>query len=586
MGSKPVSRLFQRFVPVVVCVGLLAVTVLAGLMSPQSVDADWYVNPGESIQAGIDAAYATGGGTVHVVAGAYHERINLKSGVVVQGAGASITTINGDASGTVVTASGVDPTAKLDGFTITNGTGTMASGDWGAIRLCGGGMASYAGAAPTVSNCIFSNNSADYGGGMANWAGAAPLITNCVFSYNVASNTFSTNAAGGMFNDSSSPAVTNCTFFNNSAPFGGGMSNGNFVSSTITGCTFSNNSASEEGGGMVNHYWGCPASVTVTNCTFSNNSAPNGGGMANNHGSSPITVTNCIFSNNSASGEGGGMWNSQSSSPTVTNCILWGDTSDEIFNDASSPTVNYCDVQGGYVGAGHNIDADPLFNNPVAKDFHLRPGSPCIDQGNNSAPSLPANDFEGDPRILDGDGDGIAIVDMGADEAPPLANTPVGSSVTVPLNGVTTTFNNVTVEGNTSVIWSAGNPVGPTPPNFYVAGRFTDIKTTATYSGSIIIGLSYSESDVRGNERDLRLYHWTGSIWDDVTTSVDTTNHIVYGRVNSLSWFFIGGKWVWVDDGAHHAPVFPSIYVGIGAALGAGIVAYAVRRRLASRRPE
>jgi hypothetical protein len=30
------------------------------------------------------------------------------------------------------------------------------------------------------------------------------------------------------------------------------------------------------------------------------------------------------------------------------------------------------------------------------------------------------------------------------------------------------------------------------------------------------------------------------------------------------------------------APVFPSIYVGIGAALGAGIVAYAVRRRFAS----
>ena len=37
------------------------------------------------------------------------------------------------------------------------------------------------------------------------------------------------------------------------------------------------------------------------------------------------------------------------------------------------------------------------------------------------------------------------------------------------------------------------------------------------------------------------------------------------------------------SGGAHSAPVFPSIYVGIGAALGAGIVAYAVRRRLAAR---
>ena len=34
------------------------------------------------------------------------------------------------------------------------------------------------------------------------------------------------------------------------------------------------------------------------------------------------------------------------------------------------------------------------------------------------------------------------------------------------------------------------------------------------------------------------------------------------------------------SGGAHSAPVFPSIYVGIGAALGAGILAYFVRRRL------
>jgi len=50
---------------------------------------------------------------------------------------------------------------------------------------------------------------------------------------------------------------------------------------------------------------------------------------------------------------------------------------------------------------------------------------------------------------------------------------------------------------------------------------------------------------------------------------VDTTNHIVYGEVNSLSWFFIGGEWLWIDDGGgtRHAPAFPSLYLGIGAAL-------------------
>jgi len=51
-----------------------------------------------------------------------------------------------------------------------------------------------------------------------------------------------------------------------------------------------------------------------------------------------------------------------------------------------------------------------------------------------------------------------------------------------------------------------------------------------------------------------------------------------------LSWFFIGGEWLWIDDGGgtRHAPAFPSLYLGIGAALGAKIVAYAVRRRLAT----
>jgi len=53
---------------------------------------------------------------------------------------------------------------------------------------------------------------------------------------------------------------------------------------------------------------------------------------------------------------------------------------------------------------------------PVNGDFHLEPNSLCIDVGNNAAPGLPDFDFEGDARIVDGNGDGNAIVDMGVDE--------------------------------------------------------------------------------------------------------------------------------------------------------------------------
>ncbi len=156
-----------------------------------------------------------------------------------------------------------------------------------------------------------------------------------------------------------------------------------------------------------------------------------GGGMINS--SSSPTVTNCTFSGNSAAfGDGGGMYNFDSNS-TVTNCILWGNTPDEIYDVNSITTVSYSDVEGGtgqsWFGTGC-IDADPCFADAIGGDLHLLSVSPCIDAGdNNSVPTDTADldndgntaepipfDLDGVPRVVDGNDDGSAVVDMGAFE--------------------------------------------------------------------------------------------------------------------------------------------------------------------------
>ena len=199
--------------------------------------------------------------------------------------------------------------------------------------------------------------------------------------------------------------------------YGGGMLNDNYSCPMVKNCTFIGNFA-VDGGGMLNL---TSSSPTVTNCTFTGNTATtNGGGMYNLSNSSP-TVTNCIFSGNETiNQDGGGMCNNGNSNPTVTNCILWGDIGGEIYDSgASSTTVTYSDVGGGWGGAG-NIDADPCFVDADANDWRLLPSSPCVDTGDNSAPNLPATDLAGKPRVVDGDGDTNAVVDMGAYEFKPL----------------------------------------------------------------------------------------------------------------------------------------------------------------------
>jgi hypothetical protein len=345
----------------------------------------------------------------------------------------------------VVTGSGTDLNTILDGFTISGGNAKENN------KKQGGGMYNYSGS-PTVSNCTFTNNSADHdgggmynteysspkiencsfiansardgGGGVCNEENSNPTIEDCLFTNNVASDEF--GGGGGIINQSdSSPTLKNCTFIGNrSGSKGGGICN-HLGSTKVIDCTFIANTAMYYGGGMSNtdnnpivinckfvgniSTFSCgggifnstTASPEVTNCIFSGNSAGWGGGGMHNDGSVNSVLTNCTFSSNTAVDFGGGIANWNNSDLTLTNCIVWGNTAitgQQIHVDGTSlETVNYSDVQGSWAGTG-NIDEDPLFkdsNGPDAiagtEDDNLEPGydSPCIDSGDSN--SVPAD---------------------------------------------------------------------------------------------------------------------------------------------------------------------------------------------------
>ena len=75
-----------------------------------------------------------------------------------------------------------------------------------------------------------------------------------------------------MYNSVSSPTLADCTFTANSAEYGGGMYNENSSSPILADCTFTDNSAGS-GGGMWN---GNASSPTLTDCNFCGNTNASG----------------------------------------------------------------------------------------------------------------------------------------------------------------------------------------------------------------------------------------------------------------------------------------------------------------------
>jgi subtilisin family serine protease len=274
---------------------------------------------------------------------------------------------------TVVIADTDVTTGGLDGFVIVGGNSDADQTP--TEDRYGGGL--YATGSPRITNCIFERNTAESGGGAAFYSwGARGILTNCIFRSNSAA-----LYGGGVMAASSGPTLINCAFVGNTSYRVGGMS---------------------VAVGSVHH-------TAVTNCTFFGNTATadTAGLQISNTHSGTAEVVNCILWGNVVGGSSvdesaqirmiGDDW-------SINHSCVQGWTGDlgGVGNIGDDPLFIDADGDDDIVGTADD-------------DLRLSLGSPAMDTGDNSAVTV-TTDLDGGPRILSSVTGETPIVDMGAYE--------------------------------------------------------------------------------------------------------------------------------------------------------------------------
>ena len=210
------------------------------------------------------------------------------------------------------------------------------------------------------------------------------------------------NQGGGVRARGGGVTLANVTLIDNYASsMGGGISTSTPGNVVAVNCSFVSNQAGLHGGGFYMDANSGSPNMAV-NCVFTGNSAYRGGGIGVEgqiwiSGSDPVLV-NLSLSGNSAGGEGGGIFtntttfNPPSAPVTIENSILWGNTgtNPQISYWNTAPTVNYSIVQGGWTGVGtNNLSSDPSFTDA---DLRINLDSPAIDAGDSTA--IPMDDMD------------------------------------------------------------------------------------------------------------------------------------------------------------------------------------------------
>ncbi|NQS98938.1 MAG: right-handed parallel beta-helix repeat-containing protein, partial [candidate division Zixibacteria bacterium] len=238
---------------------------------------------------------------------------------------------------------------------------------------------------PTITNCLIVENSGSHGAGIYCMYSEA-FIENCVFNNNSAG-----TSGGAIAFYMSNGSVTNCIMHDNTAGshHGGALIINESSSPYITGCNIFNNTATEKGGGIFIYDLSHP---TIKNCTVSENTGTLGGGLCIGGSCEPAIINTVIAFNVDSCGI---FFEGEPSNANIIHNDFFDNEGGD-FGGAVPPnlgTITTTNFNGDSCDAFYNIFLDPQFVG--GGDYNLTEGSPCIDAGD------PAFDPDPDGTIAD-----------------------------------------------------------------------------------------------------------------------------------------------------------------------------------------
>jgi uncharacterized repeat protein (TIGR01451 family) len=208
-------------------------------------------------------------------------------------------------------------------------------------------------------------------------------------------------------------------------------------------------------------------------------------------------VESITFINNTVYGNGFGTWGGGffNENPDVVDIVVRNNifSQNSLFQIANETMValtvdhNLIDGYRDYeyeIRGDDYVEGDPMFEDPAGADFHLQSSSLAIDSG--SSVDAPNDDFEGNTRPQDGDGDGTAIHDMGAYEVTPELKL---SSATdpFPVEATTEVITYTITLQNNSEIDATGVTITSTVPNSttYKSGGHSFVDPNVVWSSLV-----------------------------------------------------------------------------------------------------